>query len=113
MNLDCQAKYKLSPPCGSQPGPLAQQRPAPDVSTVISAWRRCVAMLMAKLWPVGPAGALLRERDQHAAWAHALNHIGHLDAHQLRDIGAPPWVVHEIKRKRTDEGRQLRSLIGR
>lgn len=46
-----------------------------------------------------PNATLIRHNELNKAWASALPRLSHLDAHVLRDIGAPPWVISEIARR--------------
>ena len=37
-------------------------------------------------------------------WSTAVSQVEHLDAHILRDIGAPRWVVQEVARRNERSG---------
>ncbi len=44
------------------------------------------------------------------AWATALPHVLAMDAHILRDIGAPAWVVSQAQRRQASLSRRLQEV---
>lgn len=73
------------------PAPAAQGTPG----ALVRVWRHIVAVFAPR--PYG-------------AWTDAMTELQHLDGDTLRDVGAPPWLMHQIEMQREQDARSLRML---
>ena len=78
---------------------LADTAPAPAAhgtpGALMRIWQRIVAIVAPR--PYG-------------AWTEAMTELQHLDGDTLRDVGAPPWLMHQIEIQREQDARSLRML---
>ncbi|SHI14083.1 hypothetical protein [Pollutimonas bauzanensis] len=63
-------------------------------------WRRLCSLLK----------AARKAKSDEEIWATALPGILELDAHILRDIGAPAWAIAQAQQRRTAPSRLLQEL---
>ncbi|MET0185822.1 MAG: hypothetical protein ABW210_10220 [Achromobacter sp.] len=84
--------------------------------TVAPALDRLTAKPDAAPRPPGVVGRLWRRiiaafaPRPYGAWTEAMTELRHLDGDTLRDVGAPPWLMHQIEIQRERDARSLRML---
>ena len=79
----------INPVAVAQPECQAN-RPAPKRHWFTAFWQRT--------WRQ-PDTATTKPAALSDPWASAVSQVDHLDSHVLADIGAPCWVIDEVKRR--------------